>query len=69
VVFDSHGKSNGTSSASWVHPKLTYANAGHQQFAAAGNSFHYWWGESGCGALLVTFAMVGVVVSLFCVFL
>jgi hypothetical protein len=58
VVFDSHGKRNGTSSASWVHPELTYANAGHQRLAAADNSFHYWWGENGSAALILTIAIM-----------
>jgi hypothetical protein len=44
VAFDRHGESNGISSASWVHAKLTNANAGCQQLAAADDTFNNWRG-------------------------
>ena len=44
VVFDSHGERSCISSASWIHAKLTYANAGRLRLAAADDSFHNWWG-------------------------
>jgi hypothetical protein len=37
-------KNNCTSSGSWVHAELTYANAGRQWLAAADDSFRHWRG-------------------------
>ena len=60
-------KNNCTSSGSWVHAELTYANAGRQRLAAADNSFHHWWGENGCAAaLLLTIAINTIICVLSC---